>query len=113
MTTTRPPPVFEMLPGDYLHIYLGRDDAICVLQGSVDIGCDHWLAERVVLLVQRLDTDTHYQPVDAGWVQLRALPGEAARLQRVNSSVRTPLGNAFRRVLQFLGFASLTLKAAP
>jgi hypothetical protein len=113
MTAICSPPFSELLPGATLHLYLSLGDGICVVQGRAVLVSHHWLAERCVPLVQPLQLDAHYHPAAAGWVLLRALPGAAVQLQRLSAPAATPPKGAFSRVLQFLGFAPLTLKAAP
>jgi hypothetical protein len=113
MTPTRPPLEFELLPGNSMQLYLGRNDSLCVVQGRVDIAHYHWLAERVVPLTQRLQADTHYQPITPGWVQVRAVPGAVVQLQKLHVHAAPSVVSAYSRVLQFLGLASFTLKATP
>lgn len=113
MTPTRPPLEFELLPGNAMQWYLSCGESLCVVQGRVDIVRYQWLAERVVPLTQRLQAETHYQPAAAGWVQVRAVPGVAVRLQSLHVQVATPMGSAFSKFLQFLRFAFFSLKATP
>lgn len=113
MTATRSPAFSELQPGETLHLYLNLGDGIRLVQGRALLESRHWLAERCVPLVQPLQLDAHYHPAAAGWVLLRALPGAAVQLQRLSVPAATPPASAFSRVLQFLGFALFTLKAAP
>lgn len=113
MTAPRSPPCSELLPGETLHLYLRLGDGIRLVQGRVERVSYQWLAERFVPLAQPLQLNAHYHPEAAGWVLLRALPGAAVQLQRVNAPASTPLASAFNRVLQFFGFAPFTPKANP
>lgn len=106
-------PFFDLQSGQSLHMYLHRGDGIHVVQGRVELLSRRWLAEQYVALALPLQTESCYQPDAAGWVQLRALPGEAVQLQRLAmnaQSLSAKIRNQLLQLLGFLSFMSIRLK---